>query len=136
MKREILFRGKRLDNGEWVEGYVVSYPSGKTEIHKRCTEPPDILLVCEIAPETVCQYTGLTDRNGKKIFEGDVVNSDLGKIGKVVYNESHLAYLILETSEMKYYFIQECDGGHIEVIGNIIDTPESEGRAWGTRQTG
>ena len=55
MSREILFKAKRKDNGEWVEGYVVAYPSGKVEIHKISKELPDILLKCEIAPSTLCQ---------------------------------------------------------------------------------
>lgn len=71
--REVLFKAKRKDNGEWVEGYVVAYPSGKVEIHKISKELPDILLKCEIAPSTLCQYTGLTDKNDKKIWENDIL---------------------------------------------------------------
>ena len=81
MSREILFKAKRKDNGEWVEGYVVAYPSGKVEIHKISKELPDILLKCEIAPSTLCQYTGLTDKNDKKIWENDILRYSFGANG-------------------------------------------------------
>lgn len=71
--REILFRGKRIDNGEWAEGYPVVYPSGKTEIIENCTESPDVLDACEVDPETICQYAGFADRNGAKVFEHDIL---------------------------------------------------------------
>lgn len=133
MKREILFRGKRLDNGEWVEGYVVSYPSGKMEIHKRCTEPPDILLVCGIAPETVCQYTGLIDKNGRKIFEKDILSFS-------AYGENFRGDVRFIKGSFTVWcgkcapFLDDALKRHsATVIGNIIDTPESEVWAWGTR---
>lgn len=78
--REILFKAKRLDNGEWVEGFIVKYPSAiqvgdcsPWYIQVPPVDPDDSGGKYNVDPSTVCQYTGLTDRNGKKIFEGDKI---------------------------------------------------------------
>lgn len=123
MRREILFRAKHTHvlpenvhlDGKWVEGYLCD----KNYIYSTSLEGEFL-----IDPETVCQYIGLTDKNGRKIFEGDIVKSDLNKSGKIVFNESHMAFTILEKEENRYYYIEECDGDHIEVIGKVFDNPE------------
>ena len=124
--REILFRGKRVYNSEWVEGYLVklgresfSYP----ERYGICNKAIPLggsgvfynLKIDEVIPETVGQYTGLTDKNGKKIFEGDVVVF-CGIKGTVVW-KGHKFYV---ESNLLWDFSDDC----IEVIGNIHDNPK------------
>lgn len=132
--REVLFKAKRKDNGEWVEGYVVAYPSGKVEIHKISKELPDILLKCEIAPSTLCQYTGLTDKDGKKIWENDIISihaysydePEDDYFGVVTYCEKDACWS-LNNNEKYGEIICECFGSYTtEIInhGNIFDNPE------------
>ena len=81
--REILFKANRIDNGEWVEGYYLSdnRPNGSHFIVCYCKYEEKTY---EIDPSTICQYTGLNDKNGQKIWENDVVDF-LGHKGTVKY---------------------------------------------------
>ncbi len=143
MSREILFKAKRKDNGEWVEGYVVAYPSGKVEIHKISKELPDILLKCEIAPSTLCQYTGLTDKNDKKIWENDILRYSYDydgspflkdgeeikyRVGAVFWSEWRGSWAVCGRGNKKCtnndVFKYNRNPNRTEVIGNIFDNPE------------
>ena len=88
--REILFRGKRSDNGEWVEGSLFVFPNTKrTKILVWNQADLDFDAI-EVSPETVGQFTGLTDKNGTKIFEWDIVEQTFEKT--VVYSAQEWSY--------------------------------------------
>jgi uncharacterized phage protein (TIGR01671 family) len=124
--REILFRGKRTDTGEWVEGYFC-----KTRIKDTCyitqSEGGDCcneyFVDYEVIPETVGQYTGLEDRNGKKIFEGDILKNEDGYVYDGEY-KTEVAYFLGEFCGLGFCNIDPSDFKYCEVIGNIHDNPE------------
>lgn len=128
--REIIFRGKRVDNGEWVYGFYhnetsIESPASKRKrtAHHIYTQNFDVF----VKPETVGQYTGEKDKNGKNIFEGDiflVVPKERSNDGK-----DHYDYVIfrngcfcLANAIMFYEFTYGVD--NYEVVGNIYDNRE------------
>ena len=140
---EILFRGKRIDNGEWIEGYYVKTVDylNDSAVHLIIESPSTFYPRGEIAGEyevifsTVGQYTGLTDKNGRKIFEGDVLNVhdqipmfdgyDTDEIvynGKVMYIKNQGMYVCEGNNDGNA--LCALDLGKCEVIGNIHDNPE------------
>ena len=136
--REILFRGKRTDNdeGEFVYGipvegepllgmgkrtYIITKPGvqwvdGVYMTYDECIE---------VEPETVGQYTGLTDKNGRKIFEGDIVKWT-DSLYKVVFERRFgTAYFGIKISNFEtWYFCNSCAANLMEIAGNIYDNPE------------
>ena len=134
--REILFRGKLTDNGEWVEGYYVHlYDYKGNESHRIYTGYsetdygdfyPDWF---EVDPETVVQFTGLYDNNGKRIFDGDVVSLACGiyrNKGIVKYFEARTRYGLIDKKYELFSFLNNlCINQYsINIIGNIHDNPE------------
>ena len=159
--REILFKAKRLDNGEWVEGYYLNIAkinhficTGKIKLDgalKGIIAPE----MYEIDPDTLCQYTGITDKSGQKIWENDVLrgHGDEKDLSKAVFGGFYVIDVetleivdsvvgwhteVIETDE-----ISKCEPFNLpmpltefyinrseyEVIGNIFDNPELVGGA-------
>ena len=151
--REILFKAKRIDNGEWVEGYYLRdqyHIGGKDIIFYRKDSDRFTVYTNIIDIETLCQFTGLCDKNGKKIWENDILMchgnpKDLAKVlfgefgvrnietGSIVDKVVGWHYEVVPTDAISRcepfcwpmpltkYYINRCE---MEVVGNIFDNPE------------
>lgn len=115
--REILFKAKRIDNGEWVEGYYMFYDND----HIIITINEKGLLYERVRPDTICQYTGLTDKNGCKIWENDVVKDNV-IFGNVVWDENNARFMINDIHDGYQEYSDWWN--EVEVIGNVFDNPE------------
>lgn len=148
--RQIIFRGKRKDNGKWIYGWYI-----KANIHWHKYGVHKDWIVCNaiqnggicnvigryaVIPETVGQYTGLTDKNGNRIFEGDIVvtryiNGEICSIGDIQFDYGvfgaewtiHKEHKTMVGCWGQLHNLRRLDDdiiNHIEVIGNIYDNPE------------
>lgn len=137
--REILFRGKRVDNGEWIEGDLRQLT--KTTVNTTAgayicnydtiNEDNKCYIHYKIDPETIGQFTGLLDKNGKRIFEGDIVRlvaqgGRKHKVWQIVYDIEIAAWLLRngDNNEDYEHFYGALARANCEVIGNIHDNPE------------
>ena len=125
MNRTIKFRGKRLDNGEWVYGYYAAV-AGTHKIVSYKLDSPSGATYYEVAPETVGQFTGLLDRNGKEVYEGDLLKED--EITWEIFWCDDVAAFMVEQynpeSDAPKMFLLSDVAKDSEVIGNIYDNPE------------
>ena len=164
MNREILFKGKRTDNGEWIHGSLITNVFYRAKDHESipyilcpdmaeydCFEDFDEHNgIYEVDKETVCQYTGLTDKNGKRIWENDILmcHGNTDDLLKAVFGEFHVIdmqtyekvdtvigwhYEVIPTDAISrcepfcypmpltHQYVKRCE---MKVIGNIFDNPE------------
>ena len=127
--REILFKAKRIDNGEWVEGTpIFDYRDEQWRIIMELDYSTGTCITSDRAPrviaKTICQYTGLTDKNGNKIWENDLVlDSEEGELYKMVWCHDSMRYCVEKTGGFDYEF----DSSYaisLEVIGNVFDNAD------------
>lgn len=140
--REIEFKAKRVNDGEWVYG---SYTAMREDDRNECfrTEPHKIYhriwqwesgdwnmggyANYEVIPETVCQFTGLLDKQGVKIFEGDILKTDDGDIVDVRYEKIYASFGIWKKGwAFLHYFHEAVEPQCCEVIGNIHDKAQQK----------
>ena len=135
--REILFKGKRIDNGEWVEGCYAEC-NGKTFIgidisigiddifEVFCTP---VIRWLEVDPKTLCQFTGFCDKKGKRIWENDVLMAHLDESypEDMTYETIEwgtAGWVMHETNSIDRQYLDEFDTKHFEVVGSTFDNPE------------
>lgn len=139
MENRYLYRAKRVDTGEWVEGSLVTgvfFRLGQEIPYMFCPNLADYDCfedfseengIFEVEPSTICQCTGLKDKNGKLIWENDIVNCLTEECcGYIGWNEGEAGFyfnVLLEDGRFEEEHIYDYQDG-IEVIGNVFDNPE------------
>ena len=133
---EILFRGKRVDNGEWVEGCLAAYdlicpnyPEDTSNATGDYYGQTPYVGFAEVDPSTVGQFTGLTDKNGKRIYEGDVVlypwnYQDKTKRFTIKFKDGQFVASPIKKTEDYWDFMVGGYSKEMEIIGNVHDNPE------------
>lgn len=138
MTREIIFKAKRIDNGEWVEGCLVIDHS-RSNLFEYRMQPVEsgVLYAPPINPETICQYTGLTDKNGNRIWENDIIKYHFGEIYAPIKYGCYQNCFDSQKTEHVGFYVDWSDGKCLRKdlgywinmvdtmpVGNIFDNPE------------
>lgn len=121
MENRFLSRGKRIDNGEWIQGYLYGIWERRYILWGMINDIPNM---AEVDPETVCQCTAMPDKNKKLVFEHDIVwDSDERAFYEIIWNQEDMCWNVEDADGHKSEF-EECYGSTIEVNGNRFDNPE------------
>ena len=128
MSREVLFRGKRVPDGEWVYGDLLQYENGKAAIFEdritafgcECTE---MSKRSEVLSDTIGQFTGMIDVNRKEIYEGDIVRISFGYCGNPRY-PTYEKTVVVKWDAGGFRNLLCSDIYRMEIVGNIYDNPE------------
>lgn len=126
MENRFLFRGKRTDNGKWIQGYLYGIWERRYILWGMTNDIPNMV---EVDPSTVCQCTGGKDKNSKLIYENDIAKDDKGNLYKAFWQDNHyqFSWMCVKSEKLpigaKWNF--DCFRGYeMEVIGNVFDNPE------------
>lgn len=126
MENRYLFRGKRKDNGEWIQGYLYGIWERRYILWGMTNDIPNMV---EVEPSTICQCTGLRDKNGKLIWEHDILSGHIDNEfpedetrERVVWHEN--GWCTSEPGYDDYEELDDFDSENFEVIGNVFDNPE------------
>ena len=130
--RDILFKGKRLGNDEWIEGFLhMNKTKSKCKIVTILTNTRFVYY--ETKPDTICQYTGLVDKNNNKIWENDIVKcyADTDDLGndlyfyyRVIWHENYHCWWLSDIHTVEDEYLHQYNSSDIEIIGNIFDNPK------------
>lgn len=150
MEDRYLFKAKRVDNGEWEIGSLIALPTGEYEISNKCNNPPDcdpmwnkVVITHKVDPSTICQCTGLKDKNDELIWENDILDgftypymsdgahnyyaevcwcSNVPAFG--IYTQKYPKSKVRGISAGMTEIMEDWNSNDWEVIGNIFDNPE------------
>ncbi|MCR4849045.1 MAG: YopX family protein [Bacteroidales bacterium] len=134
MRREIEFRARTLAvQPQWVYGTPVFFKDGSVEIYDtdifHTGETQFVMMHAQVDPNTICQYTGLTDKSGNKIYDGDIIRDERKKIGYISWLKQECGFVIVwKKTDSRLGHRHRGSGydydANLEVIGNIFDNPE------------
>ena len=129
MEDRYLFKAKRVDNGEWVVGYIARYGhTGKEKYYIIPSYASDLYAI-EVDPSTICKCTGLKDKNDKLIWDNDIAKDEKGNLYKAFWQKNYYQYswICIKSNFLPIgaqWNLWSIKSFEIEVIGNIFDNPE------------